>query len=78
MYFLLGLIRFCPTLKKDNIRKKMIKTGVPPNSLLGKTGKKTPEKNPRKWLKKYRMFTICIKQNLRLFPSKFLHKNNLK
>jgi hypothetical protein len=56
----------------------MIKMGVPPNSLLGKVGKKTPQKNPRKWLKKYRMFTICIEQNLRLFPFKFLHKNNLK
>jgi len=52
---------------------------VPPNNPLGKVGKKRPpKKNPRKWLKEYGMFTICIEQNLRLFPFKFLHKNNLK
>jgi hypothetical protein len=51
----------------------MIKMGVPPNSLLGKVGKKNPQKESKKMAEK--MFTICIEQNLRLFPFKFLHKN---
>jgi hypothetical protein len=50
--FLLGLILFCPISKNDNIRKKLIKMWVPSNSLLGKVGKKNPQKESKKMAEK--------------------------